>query len=100
MKVDMDYITQAASIATFFLWVIILYWIRLSSDLSFYVDIVKSSLYDIRYFLFMLLLMILTFSNALIILDYSNKDEYKESMNSYDSFISDVSGNTFLSSII
>ena len=68
--------------------------------MSFYVDIVKSSLYDIRYFLFMLFLMILTFSNALIILDYSNKDEYEESMNSYDSFIDDVIGDTFFSSII
>jgi hypothetical protein len=44
--------------------------------------------------------MILTFSNALIILDFNNKDEYEESTNSYESFISDVSGNTFFSSII
>jgi hypothetical protein len=71
----MDHLTQAASLATFALWVLMLYWIRLSSDLSFYVDIVMTSLFDIRYFLFMLILMILTFSNALIILDYSNKDE-------------------------
>jgi hypothetical protein len=96
----MDHLTQAASLATFSLWVLMLYWIRLSSDLSFYVDIVKTSLHDIRYFLFMLILMILTFSNALIILDYSNKDEYEDSMNSYDSFITDVSGDTFLSSCI
>jgi hypothetical protein len=95
----MDYLTQAASLATFFLWVLMLYWIRLSSGMSFYVDIVMNSLYDIRYFLFMLLLMILTFSNALIILDHNNIDD-EESMNSYDSFISDVSGNTFFSLII
>ena len=44
--------------------------------------------------------MILTFSNALIILDFNNRDEYEESTNSYESFISDVSGNTFFSSII
>ena len=48
----------------------------------------------------MLILMILTFSNALIILDFNNRDEYEESTNSYESFISDVSGNTFFSSII
>ena len=76
-----------------------LYWIRLSSGMSFYVDIVMNSLYDIRYFIFMLLLMILTFSNALIILDHNNIDD-EESMNSYDSFIADVSGSTFFSLII
>lgn len=68
--------------------------------MSFYVDIVMSSLYDIKYFLVMLGLMILTFSNALIILDYSNKDEYEESMDLYESFIEDVSGDTFFSSMI
>jgi hypothetical protein len=67
-------------------------------SLSFYVDIVTSSLGEIRPFLFMLLLMILTFANALVILDLSNRDEYEESTNSYESFISDVSGNTFFSS--
>jgi hypothetical protein len=100
MKSDIDKLTQAASLATFLLWVLMLYWIRLSSGMSFYVDIVMNSLYDIKYFLFMLILMILTFSNALIILDYSNKDEYEESMNSYESFITDVSGNAFFSSMI
>jgi hypothetical protein len=68
--------------------------------MSFYVDIVVSSIYDIKYFLVMLGLMILTFSNALIILDYSNKDEYEESMDFYESFIEDVSGDTFFSSMI
>jgi hypothetical protein len=96
----MDYLTQTASLATFILWMLMLYWMRLSYNLSFYVDIVKNSIYDIRYFLLMLILMIFTFSNALIILDYSNKDEYEESMNSYQSFITDVSGDTFLSSLI
>ncbi len=100
IKVDMDYLTQTASLATFILWMLMLYWMRLSYNLSFYVDIVKNSIYDIRYFLLMLILMIFTFSNALIILDYSNKDEYEESMNSYQSFITDVSGDTFLSSLI
>ncbi len=100
IKVYMDYLTQTASLATFVLWMLMLYWMRLSYNLSFYVDIVKNSIYDIRHFLLMLLLMIFTFSNALVILDYSNEDEYEESMNSYASFITDVSGDTFLSSCI
>jgi hypothetical protein len=62
---------KAASFATFILWTVMLYWIRLSPKLSFYVDIVKNSIKDIRYFLLMLALMIMTFSNALYILDYS-----------------------------
>jgi hypothetical protein len=91
----MHKLTMTASLATFILWVLMLYWMRLSSNMSFYVDIVMSSLYDIRYFLLMLGLMILTFSNALIILDYSWKDEFE-----YESFITDVSGDTFFSSFI
>jgi hypothetical protein len=96
----MESLTRAASLATFLLWALMLYWMRLSSNLSFYVDIVVSSLHDIRYFFAMLILMILTFSNALLILDYSIKDEYEESMNSYESFITDVTGNSFFSSCI
>ena len=96
----MDSLTEAASLATFILWVLMLYWMRLTSNLSFYVDIVISSIQDIQYFLLMLGLMILTFSNALVILDFSVKGEYEESTSSYESFISDVSGNTYFSSII
>ena len=68
-EIDIDKLTQAASFSSFLLWVLMLYWIRLSAKLSFYVDIVKSSINDIRYFLLMLVLMIMTFSNALFILD-------------------------------
>jgi hypothetical protein len=69
IEIDIDMLIKTASFATFILWTIMLYWIRLSPKLSFYVDIVKSSIKDIRYFLLMLGLMIMTFSNALYILD-------------------------------
>jgi hypothetical protein len=74
IEIEIDLLIKAASFATFILWAIMLYWIRLSPKLSFYVDIVKSSIKDIRYFLLMLGLMIMTFSNALYILDYSLKN--------------------------
>ena len=69
VEIEINKLIQAASFAAFILWVLLLYWIRLSPKLSFYVDIVKSSIHDIRYFLVMLTLMIMTFSNALFILD-------------------------------
>ncbi len=69
MEIEINKLIEAASFAAFMLWVLLLYWIRLSPKLSFYVDIVKSSIHDIRYFLVMLALMIMTFSNALFILD-------------------------------
>jgi hypothetical protein len=72
IDIDIDTLIQAASFAAFMVWVLMLYCIRLSPKLSFYVDIVKSSIIDIRYFLLMLGLMIMTFSNALFILDYSS----------------------------
>jgi hypothetical protein len=71
MEIEIDKLIQAASFAAFMLWVLMLYWIRLSPKLSFYVDIVKNSIFDIQYFLLMLVLMIMTFSNALYILDQS-----------------------------
>jgi hypothetical protein len=71
LEIEIDKLIQVASFAAFMLWVLMLYWIRLSPKLSFYVDIVKSSIFDIQYFLLMLVLMILTFSNALYILDQS-----------------------------
>ena len=69
VDIEIDKLIYAVLFAAFLLWVLMLYWIRLSPKLSFYVDIVKSSIHDIRYFLVMLALMIMTFSNALFILD-------------------------------
>jgi hypothetical protein len=94
-EIDIDILVQAASFAAFLLWVLMLYWIRLSPKLSFYVDIVMSSIIDIRYFLFMLCLMIMTFSNALYILDYKKYNYSEGNVDKYESFITDVSEDTF-----
>ena len=54
-----------------------------------------SSIIDIRYFLFMLCLMIMTFSNALYILDYKKYNYSEGNVDKYESFITDVSKDTF-----
>jgi hypothetical protein len=67
---------MAASIGVFFTWVSIIYLLRISPDLLFYVRIVLYSIYDIRHFSVMLSLMIAAFSNAQVILDSKcNEDD-------------------------
>ena len=68
--------------------------------MGFYVRIVTTSLYDIKYFFLMLCLILVTFSNALVILDRKITEENEEQSDSYTSFLTDVSGNNLFNSFI
>ncbi len=71
VKIDDTILTKMTSVATFLVWLQALYWVRLSSEMSFYVRIVFQSLTDILYFLVMLCLIVASFANALFIIDRS-----------------------------
>ena len=51
------------------MWFKAFYWLRLFSQTSFYMRLIIDTLYDIRYFLILFFLILITFANALLILD-------------------------------
>jgi hypothetical protein len=61
--------------------------------MSFYVLMIFESLHDIGYFLVLLILIVSTFSNALLILDLSQKNISTDISENYTPFINDAIGN-------
>jgi hypothetical protein len=62
-------LSRAASIGSFGMWLIVFSWMRLFHQTSFYVMMIIQAVYDIRYFLVMILLCVCMFGNAILILD-------------------------------
>lgn len=66
-------ITIIPSISCFFMVFEGFYWMTLFEQTSFWVTLLKESIYDIRYFIFLLLLCVVAFSNAILISDFNNE---------------------------
>jgi hypothetical protein len=62
-------LSRAASVGAFAMWLMVFSWMRLFSHTSFYVMMITEAMYDIRYFLVMILLCVCMFGNAIQILD-------------------------------
>ena len=50
------------SVAVFVLWIKVFYWFRLFTGLSFYMRLIKETIYDLRYILIILITILLMFS--------------------------------------
>jgi hypothetical protein len=66
---DLLVLGRAASMGSFGMWLIVFSWMRLFHQTSFYVMMIIQAVYDIRYFLVMILLCVCMFGNAILILD-------------------------------
>lgn len=58
-----------AALTVVFMWFKAFYWLRIFSGTSFYVRLIRDTLYDIRYFMILFILILLTFANAIMILN-------------------------------
>ena len=67
-------IRAVASLCTILMWVKVFYWMRLFTATSFYVKLIRETLYDIRYFIILFIIILATFANALLISN-TNRDE-------------------------
>ena len=68
-----------APIAVVLIWTKSFYWLRLFSQTSFFVRLITDTLYDIRYFLILFLLILMTFGNAILILSENRENPlYKD----------------------
>lgn len=81
----MDAIATAASIAGWLLIFQTVYWMNSFEATSFYVTLLIRSFFDILFFLILMFLCIVSFANALLILD-KNKHVTDEDYQSQDSY--------------
>ena len=54
------------------MWLKAFYWLRLFSQTSFYIRLIIETISDIKYFLILFIFILMTFGNALLILDESS----------------------------
>jgi len=57
-----------AAVSVFLMWIKSFYWMRLFTDTSFYVRLIRETLYDIRYFLILFIFILMTFGNTLMVI--------------------------------
>lgn len=62
-------LSRTASIGAFAMWLLLFSWMRLFYSTSFYVMMILEAIYDIRFFLLMIVLCVCMFGNAVLILD-------------------------------
>ena len=82
-----------AAFGVVLMWFKAFYWLRIFTGTSFYVRLIRDTLYDIRNFIILFILILLTFANALLILnegrdqhlymDFFNIDIANAVMNQY-----------------
>jgi len=77
---------RMASVLVMLLWVGLFYWLRLFECFSMYVYLIKNTIWDIRAFLFLVLVLLFCFSNGLFILDLK-MEEYEFDWTKYEEFV-------------
>ena len=77
---------------------------RLFEKTSFYVKMIIETMYDIRYFLIMLLVCVATFANAILILDLAQnraaESQLEEDSEEYARVINEATGNNIVDALL
>ena len=69
-----DYLRGLAATAVVLTWFKSFYWLRLFDSTSFYVRLIIETLFDIKYFIILFIIILLTFGNALYILSIGKEE--------------------------
>ena len=64
-----------AALGVVLMWFKAFYWLRIFTGTSFYVRLIRDTLWDIRSFIILFILILLTFANALLILNEGRDDQ-------------------------
>ena len=59
------------------MWIKSFYWLRFFSEYSQYVRLIKATIYDMRRFFIVFILLLMAFGNALMILNVDRDDELR-----------------------
>ena len=97
---DDDYVTRRAlaAIASSLIWFKAFYWMKLFDFTSFYIRLIVETLKDVLSFLILFLVILMTFGNAILIMDIGRGDE-KYTKNYFDSPILNVIFDQYLLSM-
>ena len=74
-------------------------WLRLFEDTGFYVLLVEETLYDIRFFLLLLLTTLMMFGVPLVMLDANSNDEKEIIEGTFNFWIADLVYNQYMLSL-
>ena len=72
--ISIQLIRSLGAFVCFFLWIKVFYWARLFTNLAYYVKLVQDTIIDSQYFIFMVCLIILSFSSYFYVADQNLKD--------------------------
>ena len=61
--------------AVLLMWSKAFYWLRLFGPTSFFVRLIQDTIYDLKYFLILFVLILMTFGNAMLILSEGREDK-------------------------
>ena len=89
---DRKMIRNWTALAVFLMWIKSFYWMNLFSSYSYYVRLIKATIYDIRFFLSILMVLLMAFGNALMIL---NEGRYQE-----NKIVQEFFSNTFFDALM
>ena len=89
---DRKMIRNWTALAVFSMWIKSFYWMNLFSSYSYYVRLIKATIYDIRFFLSILMVLLMAFGNALMIL---NEGRYQE-----NKIVQEFFSNTFFDALM
>jgi len=89
------------------MWTKSFYWLRLFGPTSFFVRLIGDTLHDIRYFLILFVLILMTFGNAVLILsegredklyrDYTSLEYFNVVLNQYELSLGEFDTENYLS---
>ena len=63
------------TLAVFLMWIKAFYWMRLFGSTSFYIKLIRETLYDIRYFLILFIAILMSFGNCLLIMNEGREED-------------------------
>ena len=75
VSVEMDTLRLVCTLNCLSMWVRLLYWLNLFKNTSYFILLIKQTLIDIRYFAFIMIMIIVTFANIISFLDIHKGDD-------------------------
>lgn len=71
--ISIKFIRTVGAIVCFFLWIKMFYWARLFTNLAYYVKLIQDTFIESNYFIFMVMLIIISFATFFFVVDQNLK---------------------------
>ena len=65
----MGYVRAIGALAVFFLWIKVFYWMRLFASSAYFITLIANTIFDIRVFTVVVLLVIMAFANFFYVIN-------------------------------